>query len=604
MSQTKTTFKKALQLLTAREKKTGLLVIGLIIIKGFVDMMSVATIMPFLSLLSNPDLVNTNPIANYFYRLFDFQNFNAFVMMVGIALVCFLVAVSVLRSVTAYALHYWSAMREYSLSLRLFSAYIRQPYEFFLNRRTDELNTYILSEAGRVVKECYKPAGEIINSLFTFVMIALFLLWVEPITTILSVVVFGGCYYALYIYLKAALKRWGDEVVVTNKARFRASGEALGGIKQIKLSGRESNYISAFLKPSKRQAKVRAITATLRQIPKFGLEALAFGGIIVLTLVLVTQNGGVENGAIEKALPTLGLYAFAGYRLLPTMQTMYASFSALRFGGAAVDAVYDDLQKIRNTSEELPKTSVTPLGITNNVAFQSVSYRYPEAAEGGLTDISFEIDRGMRVGVVGTTGAGKTTLVDVFLGLLPASSGEIAVDGKVLTKNLMRQWQASIGYVPQDVFLIDASVAENIALGVPKDKIDNHAVRKATASAQLHEFVDTKMPDGYDTNVGERGVRLSGGQRQRIGIARALYYNPEIIVFDEATSALDNATERELMREINALSNDKTIIMIAHRLSTVKECDFILVLDKGRLVGKATYEELLNDNTYFKGLTA
>jgi len=589
-------------MLTPREKKTGLWVLGLIVLKGIGDVISVATVMPFLSLLGTPELVNTNPIANYFYTLLGFESIDGFVFMVGIAIVLVLVTISALRSLTAYALNRWIFMREYTLSRRILTNYISQPYEFFLDHHTDNLKTYILNESRRVVAEAYKPAAEIINALMTFVMVVAFLIWAEPVTTLVSVLAFGLCYGTLYLSLRSLLRRMGNEVLLTNKARFRVTGEVLGGIKQIKLLGREQNYVSAFSKPAKRQAQVRAINATLRQIPKFGLEAIAFGGIIILTLMIVARNGGVESGAIASSLPTLGLYAFAGYRLLPTMQVMYASFATLKYGAAAVDAIYEDLNNTEAT-KALPKVIATPLRHSQSVAFKNISYQYPGTDEGGLKNISFEIKKGMTIGVVGTTGAGKTTLVDVFLGLLPATSGEIIVDDKALTEDLMPNWQSSIGYVPQEIFLVDASIRENIALGVPKEEIDYDAVHQAAVSAQIHDFIETQMPEGFDTHVGERGVRISGGQRQRIGIARALYHNPEVIVFDEATSALDNTTERELMKEINALSGTKTIVMIAHRLSTVKSCDFILVLDKGQLVGMADYDTLLKKNTYFQSLT-
>ncbi len=588
-------------MLEPRERKSGLLVLGLITLKGIGDTVGVATIMPFLSLLGNPELVETNPIANFFYTYIGFQTADSFIMMVGIAFVCLLIAVSILRSVTAYALNRWIFMREYSLSRRLLSVYLRQPYEFFLNRHTGQLSTYILNESSHVVSNAYRPAVEIINSLMTFVMIGSFLLWAQPVTTIISVLAFGGCYFLLYSSLKAVIARMGSEALHANQARFRIAGEALNGIKQIKLLGREQSYISGFATAAARQAKLRAINATLRQVPKFGLEALAFGGIIILTLVLVARNGGVGSGTIAEIIPVLGLYAFAGYRILPTMQVMYSSFSALRFGEASINAVFDDLN-LTTELAKLPKARVSPLVLTKSVNFKGINYQYPGSDEGGLKDLTFEIGRGQTVGVVGTTGAGKTTLVDVFLGLLPTTSGRIVIDGEDLTPERIRKWQASVGYVPQEVFLVDASIKENIALGIPKDEIDDAAVRKAATSAQLLEFIETQMPEGFDTHVGERGVRISGGQRQRVGIARALYHNPEILVFDEATSALDNATERELMKEINALSGDKTIIMIAHRISTLKDCDYVLVLEKGRLARKVTYDELLADNTFSEEL--
>jgi len=257
-----------------------------------------------LSLLGTPELVNTNPIANYFYTLLGFESIDGFIFMVGVAIVVVLVAISSLRSVTAYALNRWIFMREYTLSRRILTNYISQPYEFFLDHHTDNLKTYILNESRRVVAESYKPAAEIINALMTFVMVVAFLIWAEPVTTLVSVLAFGLCYGTLYLSLRSLLRRMGNEVLLTNKARFRVTGEVLGGIKQIKLLGREQNYVSAFSKPAKRQAQVRAINATLRQIPKFGLEAIAFGGIIILTLMIVARNGGVESGAIASSLPT------------------------------------------------------------------------------------------------------------------------------------------------------------------------------------------------------------------------------------------------------------------------------------------------------------
>lgn len=595
-------FKKALWMLTPREKRSGLLIIGLIVLKGIGDTIGVATVMPFLSILGNPELVDTNPIANYIFNLFGFESVSTFIFFSGVAFVILLFSVSILRSITTYTLNRWVYMREYSISHRLLSNYMRQPYEFFLNRHTGDLNTYILNESIQVVASAYKPAAEITNAMMTFVMIIAFLIWAEPATTFVAVSVLGGCYFLLYFSLKVLIGRMGQEVLETNKERFRIAGEALNGVKPIKLAGRESTYTKRFAIAAARQAQLRAISNTLRQVPKFGLEALAFSGIIVLSLVLVARNDGVESGELADVLPVLGLYAFAGYRILPTMQIMYTSFSSLRFGGASIEAVYKDLN-LTSRATDLPGGRVLPLEISQGVGFRDVAYLYPGSDKGSISDMTFEIARGQTIGIVGSTGAGKTTLVDVFLGLLPTSDGGIFIDGELLTPERVRNWQASVGYVPQDVFLVDASIKENIALGTPPDEIDDFAVRKAAASAQLIDFIEAQMTDGFDTYIGERGVRISGGQRQRIGIARALYRNPEIIVFDEATSALDNATEREIMKEIRALSGYKTIVMIAHRLSTVKSCDFILVLDKGRLVGQGTYDELLEKNKFFQILS-
>ncbi|WP_268808473.1 ABC transporter ATP-binding protein [Roseovarius albus] len=530
-----------------------------------------------------------------------FTSIDGFLIALGCGVFAMILISAVLRSVAVYAINRWVMSREYSLSRRLLDVYMRQPYAFFLDRHTGDLSTYILSETHRVVGDAYKPAADILNSLVTFVFIVSLLLWTEPMMTLVSVAVLGGCYLVLFTILKPLIKRMGEAVVKSNKARFRIAGEALGGVKQIRLLGRERNYISAYSDPARTQARVRAANATLRQVPKFALEVIAFGGIVVLTLFLVTRSGGVEGDAIAKSLPLLGLYAFAGYRLLPTMQIIYASAATLRYGSAAVEAVYKDLGKGRSLAR-LPSEQAKPLPLNQRLELLSVSYKYPGAKTEGLSDINICIERGMTVGLVGSTGAGKTTLIDVLLGLLTPTGGEMLVDGVALTSDNIRSWQANVGYVPQEIFLTDSTIAQNIAMGVPVDQISMKRVEQACRMAQIYDFVVDELPNGFETAVGERGVRLSGGQRQRIGIARALYNNPEVIVFDEATSALDNATEREVMNEISALSGSKTIIMIAHRLTTIEKSDKVIVLDQGRVVGDGTFSELSKKNTYFQNI--
>lgn len=573
----------------------------LVLLKGVGDTLGVASIMPFLSILGNPHLVETNSYASWAYNTMGFNSVDGFLIALACGVLAMIVVSATLRSVATYAINRWVMAREYSLSRRLLEVYMRQPYEFFLDRHTGDLSTYILNETHRVVGDAYKPGADILNSLVTFVFILSLLLWTEPMMTIVCVLILASCYLVIFMILKPLIKRMGDAVVKTNKARFRVAGEALGGVKQIKLLGRERNYISAYSEPARIQARVRAANATLRQVPRFALEVVAFGGIVVLTLFLVTRSGGVKGEAIANSLPLLGLYAFAGYRLLPTMQTIYASAATLRYGAAAVEAIYNDLEKGHSLAR-LPFEQAKPLKLNQSLELRSVSYKYPGAKTEGLKSIQIYIKRGMTVGLVGSTGAGKTTLLDVLLGLLAPTDGEILVDGITLTSHDIRSWQANVGYVPQEIFLTDATIAENIAMGVPIEQISMEGVEQACRMAQIYDFVTKELPDGFETAVGERGVRLSGGQRQRIGIARALYNDPEIIIFDEATSALDNATERDVMNEISSLSGNKTIIMIAHRLTTVENCDKIIVLDQGIVVGDGTFSELSEQNSYFQNI--
>jgi ABC-type multidrug transport system fused ATPase/permease subunit len=341
--------------------------------------------------------------------------------------------------------------------------------------------------------------------------------------------------------------------------------------------------------------------AVVAQLPRFIVEGIAFSGIILLCLLLLDSTQFQQGQSLGNILPILGVFALAGQRVMPELQKVYLSATQLRYGAASVEKVYDDLFSA-TSAHDLPRKMPMGINITRGFRLDAVSYGYPNAKTAGLSDITLEVLAGEKIGIVGSTGAGKTTLADIILGLLRPQIGQLLVDGAPVTDENLRSWQQSVGYVPQDIFLTGASISQNIALGVPIEEIDMDRVRHSAEIAQLDEFVRQELPEGYETEVGERGVRLSGGQRQRIGIARALYHRADLIVFDEATSALDNLTERDVMSAINALPGEKTIVVIAHRLSTVKVCDRIVVLDKGRIMGIGPWKELMDKNPSFQKL--
>jgi len=300
-------------------------------------------------------------------------------------------------------------------------------------------------------------------------------------------------------------------------------------------------------------------------------------------------------------VPTIGLIAFAGMRLIPELSRLFQGLTGLTFGGAAVQAVHDGMTTLSDPGD-MPRIRAKPLGLARDIVFDAVSYHYAEGGKLGLSDVSLRVKAGERIGVVGSTGAGKSTLANILLGLITPTEGNLVVDGQIIDDNNVRAWQRSLGYVPQEIFLIDASVRENIAMGVPPGKIDDARVIKAAQTASIHDFVMTDLDQGYSTEVGERGVRLSGGQRQRVGIARALYEDATFILLDEATSALDSVTETEVMLAIDALPGDKTIVMIAHRLSTLRGCDRILVMDQGRIAAFAPWATLEAESALFRRL--
>jgi ABC-type multidrug transport system fused ATPase/permease subunit len=490
-------------------------------------------------------------------------------------------------------------MRMHSISYRLMEAYLRQPYEFFLNRHSGEMGTRILAESQQLVMQFLRPAAEAVAAMFTVVAIVGLLLWFEPVVAIIAFGAIGGIYGAIYALSQRALKRLGRIRVDANSARFRIASEALGGVKDIKLLGREGAYVARYRGPSRQMARTQVLVQVISATPQFVLQAVAFGGMVLLCLLLMDAEGLATGAALGGVLPILGLFAFAGQRLMPELSKLYQSLAKLQAGAAAVDIVHDDLIK-RAGGGELPRSIPAGLGLRDQLALENVSYHYPNAKHAGVRDVTLEIDAGEKIGIVGGTGAGKTTLADLILGLLSPRAGSLVVDGVTLTQANLRAWQQSVGYVPQDIFLTDASVTENIALGVPPNEIDQARVEEAARIAKLDRFIQTELPDGYATAIGERGVRLSGGQRQRIGIARALYHDADLIVFDEATSALDNLTEREVMAAIEALPGEKTVVMIAHRLSTVERCDRIVVMEKGRVVGCGNWTELMAQNLAFQ----
>jgi ABC-type multidrug transport system fused ATPase/permease subunit len=376
--------------------------------------------------------------------------------------------------------------------------------------------------------------------------------------------------------------------VRANKDRFQKANEALGGVKEIKLLGREKVFLDDYAKVSRFFAIRMALGEALSNSPRYILDMFAFGAILGIMMWLFVQDA-------SQVIPVVGIYAFAGYRLMPALQNIYRAITKARFHTAVLETVKRDLE---NAPADFPE-HVKRLTLKDKLELRGISFKYPTASSSLLNGLSLDIKANTSVAFVGSTGSGKTTLVDIILGLLDPDKGTLEVDGMLLSEDKLRNWQANLGYVPQTIFLSDGTIAQNIAFGIPEDEIDREAVRKAAHIANLHEFV-MSLPDGYNTIVGERGVRLSGGQRQRIGIARALYHDPGVLILDEATSALDNVTEEAVFQAIKNVTGKKTVIMIAHRISTVRECDQIFVLEKGRIVSRGSYQELLSSSARFR----
>ena len=594
-----TIYRRLWELLDRRERRRVGALLALVVVMGLVDLAGVASILPFLAVLSNPAIVETQPLLAAVYGGLGFTETRPFLVLLAAATFAVVVGSQAVKALTTYALTRFSTMRKYSLGARLLEGYLRQPYPWFLNRHSADLGKTVLSEVDQVVTTAVMPGLQLLAHGAVVLALVSLLVALDPVIALVGAVTIGGAYALVSGFARRYLARIGRDRLAANRERYAVAQEAMGGIKDVKLLGLEGTYLQRFRAPAFRFSRHQADAAIIAQVPRYLLEAIAFGAMLLLVLVLLVRG----DGTIGAVLPLLGVYAFTGVRLFPALQQLYGAVTKLRFAGPALEALHADLVATRTSA--VPAAPAQPALVPQErLALENVSYTYPGAERPALAGLDLAIDVNTTVGLVGATGAGKTTAVDVLLGLLEPDAGRLVVDGEPIGAHNRRAWQRAVGYVPQHIFLTDDTVAANIALGVPAGEVDPTAVERAARIAEVHRFVTEELPRGYDTAVGERGVRLSGGQRQRIGIARALYHDPAVLILDEATSALDNRTERAVMDAVHNLAHAKTIVMIAHRLSTVRACDRIFMLEHGRCAAEGTYDLLLEESFSFRSLTS
>jgi len=593
----KNIIKKLLKLLTTRERKRLYLLFGAMIVSGIIGVLGIVSIMPFLSLLTNTSLINDNRFVNWFYVNLNFQSHNRFLIFVGAMVLLFLIISNVLIILTNWGLYRFSWMRNYTLSRRLLNKYIHQPYLFYLNKNTSNLGKNVLSEVQEAVTGVVIPLMQIFSSSIIVLFIFIMLIVIEPILALSIIIVLGGVYVLIYRIVKKKLDDIGKKRFKTNAERFVTVSECFGGIKQIKLLGCEGFFERRFSKPSLDYAKHNATNQIISMVPRYIMEIFAFGGIIILVIYLLATAKD-----LTEVLPLIGVFAFGAYRMMPSLQNIFVFITRIRFFTPALNILYDDIysfeEKIHPISSSIKK--IKPVIIKRNLRLEEITFNYPGSNAPVISNLNLKIDVNTSVAFVGKTGEGKTTLADIILGLLRPESGRILVDNVEITDDNLHRWQRNLGYIPQEIYLQDDTVLRNIAFGVPDENINISNVESAAEIANIHDFIIKELPDKYNTKIGERGIRLSGGQRQRIGIARALYHNPEVLVLDEATSSLDGATEEAVFEAIYNIAKIKTLIIIAHRLTTIKSCDIIYLLKKGKIVGQGKYDELMDSNEEFK----
>jgi ABC-type multidrug transport system fused ATPase/permease subunit len=581
-------------LLDRRERRLVVLLLLAMIVKAAVELVGVASIAPFMSVVADPDIIQRNDVLRRLFEAGGFETSAGFLSTLGIAAIALLALSNAVSAATQWVTLRFVWGTHHRLALRMMKGYLAQPYAFFVQRNSAKLHKNILAEVSSAVNGVLQPTMTFAAGSLVALAIVGLLVAIDPVLALLVVVTLGGAYGAIYLIVRRKQARLGRDRVRANQERFKVASEAFGGIKDVKMLHREAAFVDRFAPASDALSRTMASNGTISVVPRYLLETIAFGGILLIVVVYLQAGSG-----LSRILPTITLYAFAGYRLMPALQQLFSAAATVRFKRAALEELLEDLECFVPGPKETDGRD--PLPLTREIRVESLTFSYPGTSRPALDAISLTIPRNATIGLVGPSGAGKTTLVDLLLGFYTPEMGHIEVDDVRLDSSNVRRWQQQVGYVPQHIFLCDDSISANISFGMRDDEVDPARVERAARIAHLHHFIET-LPDGYDTTVGERGVRISGGQRQRIGIARALYHDPQVLMLDEATSALDGATEDAVMEAIRELAGQKTIVLIAHRLSTVQDCDCIYLLEKGRVVDRGTYVELATGSSSFQAM--
>lgn len=590
-------------MLAPSEKRGALKLLFLMGALALLEATGVASIMPFLAVLSSPDLIESNSALAALSKWTGVTSADHLLLLTGASVFCLVVSALVLQALVVWAQVRYAGDLMHSWSCRIVETYLQQPYEWFLARHSSELSATTINEVNQVIYHAVLPTLMIASNSLVALAVFAFLLIIDPILAATTVVVLAGAYVTTYRFLRGRIVRAGESWLESNQGRYHVLAEAFTGIKEVKVLHAEKSFAGQFESVSRRMCDAMIWSKVIGQVPSIAMQAIVFGGMLLVVLYVLATRGGFAAG-----LPMIGLYAFAGYKMMPALQRIYVHLAEMEFSSVALVSLKGPLRFAKDTRSSLQAFEAgrdveARIRLKKRLEFRDLVYRYPGSDVATLKRMSFTIPAGSKIGIVGTTGSGKTTTVDLILGLLRPSAGSVLVDGMEIDDAQLRPWQASIGYVPQTIFLADTTLAGNIAFGIPKEKIDQARVEAVSKLASLHSFVANEFPEKYESRTGERGVRLSGGERQRVGIARALYHDPDVLILDEATSALDNATERLVMEAVDSLAPSKTVIIIAHRLSTVKNCDTIFFLEDGIVSAQGTYDELRVSHPQFQLLT-
>jgi ATP-binding cassette, subfamily B, bacterial PglK len=584
------TVKKLSIFLDGSAKKEAILLLMLMLVVSVLDAIGIASIMPLIMIIIDPEIINNNILIKPFWEFSQKiigLNTAQFIVFFGIGLFFILILTLALRGALTFWQLNFSSRLEYKVSVWLMRQYLNLPYELTFQRSSSELGAKILTEVSTIIYQSLIPTLIIFTHSFVAIAMLLVLVVVDGYAAIIVGATLGFLYTVIVLLTRKKVDILGKERLLYNEERFSIFNQSIRGFKDIKLSNNEEIYLKRFIDASKPYAINWAKGQIIAQSPRYLIEAIAFGGMLLFLIY-----NSINNVAIINAFPNIALYALVSYRLLPSMQQIYSNLSNIQFAYPSLSAMHSEyiyFKNLKKTAEEKEKN----INFAEDITVSEVSYKYPSTNNLALDKITIKIPERTSLAIIGETGSGKSTLVDVIMGLLPAANGAVLVGKQEINNANRRAWQKKIGYVPQNIFIFDISIAENIALGSRYDEINWDRLERVVEIANIKSFIENKLELGYRTSLGEDGIRLSGGEKQRIGIARALYNEPKILVLDEATSALDNDTETEVMSAIKVISQDIVVIMIAHRLNSVRDCDQLILLEEGRVKAIGTFEEIV-----------
>lgn len=558
-----------------------------------IQVAGVASLAPFIALLANPESIHTNPITNYLFNFLNCTSDKQFLMYFAATVMAFIVLSNAVAALSNWLMFWFTSRIGAELQSSTYKSYLNKDFVYYGRNNSSKMVSVLTQEIPRYIYNVLQPFLNLSAQLFVGAIIVVGLIYIDVVLAIVACLIVGGGYLLVFKLLKERLVSHGENLWRVSNQRLKLLNESLGGIKEIRLLGSESIYSTQFDQSNKSTLRSQALLGLSGDLPKFIIETIAFCGLLALALYLLSKHGNSTE-----VISILSLYAMAGYKLLPAAQTIYKSISQIKANGGTISTIYADVLEGRSIPDNKNST-VSPLHFQGAIRICDATYKYPDADADALKAINLTIPQNSIVAFVGTSGAGKSTLADLILGMLPPDTGQFFAGDIEINKANVVQWQRNVGYVPQNIFIIDDTIKANIAFGVPSKDIDMEKVRKAARMANIGEFIEL-LPEQYNYAVGERGALLSGGQRQRIGIARALYHDASVLILDEATSALDSVTESEVIATINNLKPTKTIIMIAHRLSTIKAADIVVMMEKGEIKNIDTFDGLSNSSKKFR----